>query len=220
LNDEIWGRVDQYLMETVIRPDDVMKTTLAMCDSAGLPSISVSAAQGKLLELLVRIMNAKNVLEVGTLGGYSTIWMARALGPGGKVTTIEYDAKHADVARTNFERAGVCDRVELIVAKALDVLPTLASQNRPPFDLSFIDADKQSNAEYFDFAVKLSRKGALVIVDNVIRGGKVIEDSDDPGVQGVRRMNDRIKGDPRVRATTIQTVGAKNYDGLLFAVVV
>jgi predicted O-methyltransferase YrrM len=221
MNKEHWTAVDQYLTDLLVKPDAALDAALQSSADAGLPAISVSACQGKLLHVLARLQSARNILEIGTLGGYSTIWLARALPEGGKLITLEIDPKHAEVARANIARAGVADRVEVRLGKALDLLPKIATERLIPFDLIFIDADKPSNPDYFAWALKLSRPGSLIVVDNVIRDGKVIDaDSSDPSIQGVRRLNELIAAEPRVSATVIQTVGSKGYDGLAIAVVV
>jgi len=213
---ELWDKVDQYLADTVVRPDEALQAALEASDEAGLPAISVSPAHGKLLWILARLVDAKRILEVGTLGGYSAIWMARALPEGGKLISLEAVAKHAEVARKNLERAGLGAKVEVRVGQALAALPSLQG----PFDLAFIDADKQNNAEYFTWALKLSRPGSVIVVDNVVRDGKVIDArSRDASVQGVRRLNELIASEKRVSATAIQTVGMKGYDGFAVALV-
>ena len=175
--------------------------------------------QGKLLHLWARMVGARSILEVGTLGGYSTIWLARALPPGGRLVSLEAEPRHAEVAAANLDRAGVADVVEVVVGRALDTLPVLAEEGRGPFDLTFIDADKQSNADYFRWAVRLSRPGAVVVVDNVVRGGSVTDaGSDDPAVVGTRRLFEAVAAEPRVSATAVQTVGSKGHDGFLLAV--
>jgi predicted O-methyltransferase YrrM len=195
---------------------------LALTDSAtaGLPAINVAPNQGKLLHLWARMIGARSILEVGTLGGYSTIWLARALPPGGRLVTLEAEPRHAEVAAINLDRAGVADVVEIVLGKALDTLPRLAEEGRGPFDLTFIDADKSSNADYFDWAVRLARPGGVIVVDNVVRGGALLDaDSDDPSVTGTRRLFDAVAAEPRVTATAVQTVGSKGHDGFLLAVV-
>jgi len=212
----VWREVDRYIADTLVQPDEALDAALAASDVAGLPPINVSPAHGKLLWLLARTLGAKRILEIGTLGGYSAIWLARGLAPGGRLITLEALEKHAAVARANLERAGLADRVEIRVGKALDTLPQLAG----PFDLTFIDADKQNNAEYFRWALKLSRPGSLIIVDNVVRDGAVIDAaSRDAAVQGVRRLYELIAAEPRVAATAVQTVGVKGYDGFAIALV-
>ena len=196
----------------------MLTAALADSEAAELPAINVTASQGKLLHLLVKMMGAKNVLEIGTLGGYSTIWMARALPEGGKLTTIEYEKKHADVAAKNIERAGLSDRVEIINSSAIEALPGLTGA--APFDLFFIDADKESTAAYFAWAMKRSRPGSVIVVDNVVRNGEVIDEhSEDEMVQGIRRFVQVLSAEPRASATAIQTVGAKGYDGFVVVLV-
>jgi predicted O-methyltransferase YrrM len=196
--------------------------TLALSDSAaaGLPPINVAPNQGKLLHLWARMVGARSILEIGTLGGYSTIWLARALPAGGRLVTLEAEPRHAEVAAANLDRAGVGDVVDIVVGPALDTLPVLASEGRGPFDLTFIDADKQHNADYFDWALQLARPGGVIVVDNVVRGGSVVDaGSDDPAVAGTRRLFDLVAAEPRVTATAVQTVGAKGHDGFLLAFV-
>jgi predicted O-methyltransferase YrrM len=195
---------------------------LALTDSAtaGLPAINVAPNQGKLLHLLARMAGARAILEVGTLGGYSTIWLARALPPGGRLVTLEAEPHHAEVAAINLDRAGVADVVEVVVGKAVDTLPRLAEDGRGPFDFVFIDADKPGNPDYFAWAVRLARPGAVIVVDNVVRGGAVADaGSDDPAVVGTRRLFEVVAAEPRVRATAVQTVGSKGHDGFLLALV-
>jgi predicted O-methyltransferase YrrM len=213
---KIWDDVDRYLTETLVQPDAALDAALQASDAAGLPAISVSAAHGKLLWILARLLNAKRVLEIGTLGGYSTIWLARGMASGGHLVTLEAVEKHALVARTNLERAGVAKRVAVRVGPALDTLPSVQG----PLDLTFIDADKQNNAGYFRWALKLSRPGSVIVVDNVVRDGKVIDErSRDASVLGVRKLNDLLAAEKRVSATAIQTVGSKGYDGFTIALV-
>jgi predicted O-methyltransferase YrrM len=215
---ELWAAVDAYISETLVQNDEALDAALRASDAAGLPQISVTPNQGKLLHLLARIRGARNILEVGTLGGYSTIWLARALPPNGKLVTIEADATHADVALANISRAGLADRIELRRGLALEVLPILASEGKGPFDLVFIDADKPNIPQYFEWAMTLTRQGSVIIVDNVVRDGAIIDDSsDDPSVLGVRRLNAMLAQDKHVTATTIQTVGSKGYDGFTIA---
>ncbi len=216
-----WGAVDRYITDLLVTPDVALTAALEASAAAGLPSISITACQGKLLQLLAGACSARNVLEMGTLGGYSTIWLARALPPDGRLITLEFDPKHAEVARGNIARAGFSKVVELRVGRALDTLPKIAAEGRGPFDFIFIDADKPTYPEYFTWAVKLSRPGTLIVIDNVVRKGAVVDgDSDDPNVQGIRRLNELIAAERRVEATTIQTVGSKGYDGLTFARVI
>jgi predicted O-methyltransferase YrrM len=215
-----WTEVDHYIKGLLIGEDAGLEVALRASAEAGLPSIHVSPAQGKLLHLLARLCGARQVLEIGTLGGYSTIWLARALPADGRVVTIEADPAHAAVARRNLAGAGVSASVDLRVGKALDLLPRLAAESRPPFDLIFIDADKAGIPEYFAWSLRLSRPGTAIVVDNVVRNGAVIDAaSADPSVQGVRRLNQLLSSERRVSATTIQTVGAKGYDGFTLALV-
>ena len=216
MTSRLWQDVDQYITDTLVQPDEALDAALAASDAAGLPPISVSPAHGKLLWLLARTLGAKRILEIGTLGGYSTLWLARGLAPGGRLITLEALEKHAAVARANLQRAGLAETVEVRVGQALATLPQLQG----PFDLSFIDADKQNNAEYFSWALKLSRPGSLIVVDNVVRDGAVIDaGSTNTAVQGVRRLNELIASERRVAATAIQTVGVKGYDGFAIALV-
>jgi predicted O-methyltransferase YrrM len=220
MSQEVWTSVDQYINGLLVRSDPVLDAAIEASTAAGLPSIQVSPPQGKLLYLLARLQGARNILEIGTLGGYSTIWMARALPPGGRLLTLEADPKHAEVARGNFARAGLTDVVELRLGQALETLPQIAAEGRGPFDLIFIDADKSTMAEYFDWSLKLARPGSVIIADNVIRKGAVVDTaSADPDIQGVRRFNERLAAESRVSATEIQTVGSKGYDGFALAVV-
>jgi predicted O-methyltransferase YrrM len=220
MTQDVWTAVDQYINETLIPSDTGLEAALRASAEGGLPSIQVSPAQGKLLHLLVRSLNAKNILEIGTLGGYSTIWMARALSSGGKLITLEASTKHAEIARGNFSQAGVAGSIELRLGPALATLPEVAADGRGPFDLIFIDANKSSMAEYFDWSLKLSRRGTVMIADNVIRDGGVIDSaSKNEDIQGVRRFNERVAAEPRVSATEIQTVGSKGYDGFAYLLV-
>ncbi|MBD1996637.1 O-methyltransferase [Leptolyngbya sp. FACHB-541] len=220
MTQEKWTAVDRYITDILVPPDPALDAALQASDAAGLPPHNVSPNQGKLLMLLALIHKAHNILEIGTLGGYSTIWLARALPTNGRLITLESDPKHAEVARHNITHAGLTNIVEVRVGKALDTLAKLATENCHPFDLIFIDADKPSNPEYFSWALKLSCKGSLIIADNVVRDGAVIEpDSVDPKVQGIRRFNEMLGSEPRVSATAIQTVGSKGYDGFAIALV-
>jgi predicted O-methyltransferase YrrM len=215
-----WTAVDRYLAEMLVPPDAVLEAALEANAAAGLPPHDVSPMQGKLLWLLARSQGARAILEIGTLGGYSTIWLARALAEGGHLITLESNPTHAEVARSNLARAGLADVTAVRVGPARDTLPRLATEGRGPFDVIFIDADKPSNAEYFGWALELSRRGTLIIVDNVVREGAVIDAaSDDASVQGVRRLNELLASEPRVSATAIQTVGSKGYDGFVIALV-
>ncbi|HEY4101191.1 MAG TPA: O-methyltransferase [Gemmatimonadales bacterium] len=221
MDHETWTNVDKYHEQLIVRPDDLLDAALTSGAEAGMPAINVAPNQGKFLMLLTQIMAASRVLEIGTLAGYSTIWMARGLAPGGRIVTLEVDQKHATVARRNFERAGVADQIDLREGRALDSLALLEQEHGGRFDLIFIDADKPSIPEYFEWAVRLARKGSVIIVDNVVREGKIVDTaSSDPNVNGVRRLNDALSRDARVVATTIQTVGSKGYDGFTMARVV
>src|SRR4051812_25618956 len=210
MSQEQWTAVDRLITDLVVRPDPALNAALDDSAAAGLPAINVSPPQGKLLHLLARAQGARNILEIGTLGGYSTIWLARALPADGRLVTLEVDPKHAEVARRNIERADLGGVVDLRLGPALETLPKLAAEGIGPFDLIFIDADKPSNAEYFVWALELSRPGTLIIVDNVVRGGEVVDpDNHDPRTLGVHRLNDVIAAEPRVSATAVQTVGRK-----------
>jgi predicted O-methyltransferase YrrM len=218
MNEELWTAVDGYIEMQVAQHDDALRRALE--DSRSLPNIQVTAAQGKLLHVMVRALRAHRVLELGTLGGYSAIWMARALPPGGRLVTLEVNPEHARIAAANVERAGLGDVVEIRVGAALDTLRAMIDSQEPAFDLVFIDADKPPTADYFDLAVQLSHPSSVIVVDNVVRQGRIIDDvPDDAAVQGVRRFFDALSHDDRVTATAIQTVGAKGYDGFAIAVV-
>jgi len=220
MSQEQWTAVDRYITDTLLSPDAALEAALKTSADAGLPLINVTPNQGKLLQLLAQAQGARNILEVGTLGGYSTIWLARALPAGGRLITLEFEPKHAEVARANIARAGLSDVVELRVGPALEMLPQLAAERRGPFDFIFIDADKANYPGYFTWALKLSRRGTLIVADNVVRKGAVIDaDSKDPLVQGVRRFHELVAAEPRVSATTIQTVGDKGYDGFTLMLV-
>ncbi|MBW4646706.1 MAG: O-methyltransferase [Goleter apudmare HA4340-LM2] len=215
-----WTAVDRYITDLLVPPDPVLDGALTASDAAGLPPHNVSPNQGKLLLLLAQIHQARTILEIGTLGGYSTIWLARSLPSDGCIITLEANPKHAEVALANIARAGLADVVKLRLGRALDTLPQLAAEGHGPFDLIFIDADKPSNPDYFLWALKLSRPGTLIIADNVVRQGAVIDaTSEDPNVQGIRRFNEMLAAEPRVSATAIQTVGSKGYDGFAMAIV-
>ena len=215
-----WDDVDRYFAEHLIAPHTALDAAIEASRAAGLPEIAVAPNQGRLLHLLALASGARRILEVGTLGGYSTICLARALPPDGRLVTLEVERRHAEVARRNLARAGVAERVEVRVGQALELLPQLESDGLEPFDFTFIDADKPSNSDYFRWAVRLSRPGALIVVDNVVRGGKVAQGPDqDANVQGVRGLVDLLAHDGRVRAAALQTVGVKGYDGFLLAVV-
>ena len=217
---ELWTQIDDYYGDLLAPSDEILDSVLLANERAGLPAIGVSRLQGKFLEVLVRICGARRVLEIGTLGGYSTIWMARALPEDGRIVTLEFDLHHAEVASTNLLRAGVAERVDLRLGPAIEILPKLVGTSDAPFDLIFIDADKESYSEYLDWALKLSRIGTVIVADNVVRDGKVIDpECDDPRVQGIRRFAARLAAEPRLSSTAMQTVGAKGYDGFALAVV-
>ncbi len=220
MTQEQWTAVDRYLTDLLVPPDPALDEALRTSAAAGLPSIHVSPNQGKLLHLLARLTAARTILEIGTLGGYSTIWLGRALPAGGRLITLEADPRHAEIARGNLARAGLAGVVELRLGPALDTLPQLAAEARGPFDLIFIDADKPAYPDYLTWSLKLSRPGSLIVADNVVRKGTVVDAaSEDPTVRGVRRFLEMLAAEPRVSATAIQTVGSKGYDGLAIAVV-
>jgi predicted O-methyltransferase YrrM len=209
--------VDDFLDSTVLNDDPALSAALEASDAAGLPKIAVSAQQGKFLSLLAGAVGARRVLEIGTLGGFSTIWLARGAGPDGRVVTLEYEPKHAEVARANLDRAGVGDRVEILVGAALDSLPKVTGG---PFDLVFIDADKENNPGYLEWAVKLTRPGSVIIVDNVIREGLILNpEPGDEVVRGARRALEIMGEHPKLDTAVLQTVGAKHWDGFAFALV-
>ena len=217
-NQEQWTAVDHYLTDLLLPSDPALAAALEASAAAGLPSIQVSPTQGKLLHLLAMSLGARKILELGTLGGYSTIWMARALPAGGRLITLEADAKHAEVARANIARAGLANVVDLRLGRAQETLPKLADE--APFDLIFIDADKTGYPEYFQWAMKLTRRGSVIIADNVVRKGEIVNAaSGDANVQGARRFYEMVAREPRVSATAIQTVGSKGYDGFAMIVV-
>lgn len=219
MNDRAWLEVDDYLAKTLGLGDETLDAALAANEAAGMPPIEVSRLAGQLLHLLARMSGARRVLEIGTLGGFSTICMARAVGEGGRVVTIEAEPDHAAVARANIARAGLADIVELRLGWALDILPTLTGEE--PFDLIFIDADKPSMPDYLNWALRLSHPGTVIVGDNVVRGGEVAnEQSDDASVQGVQRYLKMIGENPRLSGTALQVVGAKGWDGLAIALVV
>ena len=211
---DLWTAVDGYITEQLVGHDTALTAAIESSAAAGLPAISVSPSQGKLLFVLAKTMGARRILELGTLGGYSAIWLARALPPDGRLITVEADARHADVARRNFARAGVTSRVDLRVGRGLDVLPQLHVERAGPFDFVFIDADKVNYPHYLDWAIRLCHPGSLIVADNVVRNGKLIDGkSEDAAVQAMRRTMTALRTDPRVTATAIQTVGVKGYDG-------
>jgi predicted O-methyltransferase YrrM len=221
MSQDLWTEVDNYFIDLFLPPDAALDAALQASEAAGLPAIAVAPNQGKLLMLLAQLRGARTILEIGTLGGYSTIWLARALPADGRLISLEANAAHAEVARTNLARAGLGALVEVRTGRALHTLPKLAAEGRGPFDLIFIDADKANTPDYFAWALKLSRRGALIIADNVVRDGAVIDaNSDDPDVRGIRRFSELAAAEPRVSATVIQTVGRKGYDGLALALVV
>jgi predicted O-methyltransferase YrrM len=215
---EKWTEVDNYFSDVLAGPDPVLESALESSRAAGLPAISVSPNQGKLLEILVRILDARSILEIGTLGAYSTIFLVRGMREGGRLITLESDAAHAAVARANIARAELDSAVELRLGSALDTLPQILAEGRGPFDLTFIDADKKNIPSYFEWALRLSRPGSIIVVDNVVRDGRVIDSkSDDQDIQGVRSFLEMVGRNAMVSGTAIQTVGIKGYDG--FAVV-
>ena len=220
MNQKTWSAVDDYIAENLLPADTVLEAALRSNRSRGLPAIDVSPAQGKLLYLLARMNGAKRILEVGTLGGYSTIWLARALPKDGKVVTLELEQHHADVAQVNFKMAGLSDRIDLRIGPALKSLEMLGAENAGPFDLVFIDADKPNNPNYLTWAMRLSRPGTVIVCDNVIRDGAVIDTrSGDPNVEGARAAFSFMAKAAGLEATAIQTIGAKGYDGFAIAIV-
>lgn len=220
MSHERWTEVDRYFVDLFVPPDPALDAALAAGAAAGLPPHDVSPTQGKLLHLLARICGARSILEIGTLAGYSTIWLARALPPDGRLVTLEANFRHAEIARANLTRTGLPGTVELRLGPALETLPRLAAEGRGPFDLIFIDADKANNPGYLAWALKLSRRGTLIVGDNTVRDGAVVDlASADPSVQGIRRFHELIAAEPRLSATAIQTVGSKGYDGFTLALV-
>lgn len=215
-NQKRWTAVDNYIADLFIPPDPILERALKVSDEVGLPGYNVSPVQGKFLQILAQVQGAKNILEIGTLGGYSTIWLARALPPAkGHLLSLEINPKHAKIARDNIRRAGLSSMVKVRVGAALDTLPKLVSERSKPFDFIFIDADKENIADYFSWSLKLSRPGSLIIIDNVIRQGEILDArSDNSSVQGVLKLNKLLATDPKVNAITIQMVGCKGYDGL------
>ncbi|RRQ81196.1 methyltransferase [Streptomyces griseofuscus] len=211
---QLWDDVDDYFINTLSPDDEALRAALRENDAAGLPPIGVTAAQGKLLQLLAQVQGARAILEIGTLGGYSTIWLARALPEDGRLVTLEYSARHAEVATRNIARAGLDRVAQVRVGPALESLPKLADENPAPFDLVFIDADKANNAHYVEWALRLTRAGSLIVLDNVVRGGRVADPgTTDPDVAGTRAAIELIASHPRLSGTAIQTVGSKGYDG-------
>ena len=220
MNDKLWSKVDDYICDRLLPADAVLEAALKANAAAGLPQIDVSAAQGKFLHMLARMVGARRILEIGTLGGYSTIWLARALPAEGRLISLEADALHAKVARENIVRAGLADRVEIRIGKALDTLPSVEANKIGPFDFVFIDADKPNNPEYLKWALKLARSGAVIVCDNVIRDGAVADAAThDASALGARKLFDLIGAEPRLTATALQTVGAKGWDGFAIAIV-
>jgi predicted O-methyltransferase YrrM len=221
MSQDQWNAVERYYVDLLMPPDEALDAALAASDAAGLPPINVAPNIGKLLHLLARAQGARAILEIGTLGGYSTIWLARALAPEGRLITLDFDLKHAEVARANIARAGLGHLVEQRGGPAVDTLRALVEAGHGPFDFIFIDADKENYTEYLEWSLKLSRPGTMIVADNVVRAGRVIDPaSGDPLIEGVRRFNDKLAAEPRVSATAIQTVGSKGYDGLAIAVVI
>ncbi|MCG8349019.1 MAG: O-methyltransferase [Chloroflexales bacterium] len=220
MNKELFSAVDRYVEELFVPIEESLQATLRASEAAGLPTINVAPSQGKLLHILALLCGARRILEVGTLGGYSAIWLGRALPFDGKLITLEYSSAHAEVARANIDRAGLADRVEVRVGRALDLLPQIEAEQVGPFDMIFIDADKQPYTEYFQCALRLSRPGTLIVADNVVRNGAVLDtNSSDAQVLGVQRFNAALSAEPRVAATIVQLVGLKGYDGMAIAVV-
>jgi predicted O-methyltransferase YrrM len=215
---ETWSAVDVLIERFMLPDDDVLAAVSKRCERAGLPSIAVSPSQGKLLHVLARMCGARRILEVGTLGGYSTIWLARALPPGGRLTTIEINPQHAEVAAENFRQAGLADRIDLRVGAAIEALPVIASERPPPFDLVFIDADKVNSAAYLRLAMPISRPGTVVIVDNVVRNGAVLSPEPDAGTRGAIEAMQLLGTTEGMCATAVQTVGVKGYDGFAIGI--
>lgn len=220
MDQEIFGKVDHYISQMLAPEDEVLQETIKSLDTAEMPQISVTANQGKFLQVIALMCNAKRVLELGTLAGYSTIWLARSLPEDGKIVTIEFDPRHANVAKQNIKNAGLLDKVDIRVGKAMNIMLEIKEAKEEPFDLIFIDADKPPYAEYFEMALSLSHPGTVIICDNVIREGKVLdENSTDDRVIGVQRFNKLLASNKNVTATILQTVGVKEYDGMAIAVV-
>lgn len=215
----VWSDVDDYLIDKLITIDSELEDILRANEEADLPAIDVSPTQGKLLYLITKLRSPKNILEIGTLGGYSSLWFAKALNKGAKIYTLEANSKYANVARKNIEQTPFSDQVEIIEGKALETLPIL-DEREVQFDLIFIDADKENNPAYLNWALKLANKGAVIIADNIVRNGEIIEEhSTDPRIQGVRSFFDLLENHPQVESTAIQTVGQKGYDGFVLAIV-
>lgn len=220
MNQDIWSAVDAYFCDTLIPADAALEEALRRSEAAGLPPMHVAPNQGKLLQLLLRIQGARTVLEIGTLGGYSTIWLARALPPDGRLLSLEANPQAVEVARANMARAGLADRVDIRLGKAIDLLPGIEAEGIGPFDFVFIDADKPNNPHYLAWSLRLSRPGTVIVGDNVVRGGAVADPaSRDPNVVGVRSFLELMAAEPRLSATAVQTVGSKGFDGFSLAVV-
>jgi predicted O-methyltransferase YrrM len=220
MTQDLWTSVDRYFSDKFLQKDPILDAAVESAEKAGLPPIAVSPNQGKFLHMLAQLVDARAILELGTLGGYSTIWLARGMRDRGRLITVELDPKHAEVAKSNISRAGLKDVVDVRIGSALDVLPQLAAEKRGPFDLIFIDADKQNIPEYFEWSMKLSHPGTVIIVDNVVRDGEVIDpNSPDDRIAGVRKFVDLLAAESRASATTIQTVGTKGYDGFAMVLV-
>jgi predicted O-methyltransferase YrrM len=216
----LWADVDQYFADALIAPGERFATALEVNRQAQLPAIDVTALQGRFLEILARVSSSKRILEIGTLGGYSTLWLARALPPDGVIVTLELEPRHAAIAKQNLQAAGFADRVEIRTAPAVESLAALVRERSTPFDFIFIDADKATYPEYLQWSLKLSRPGTLIVADNVVRDGKVIDpDNPDPNIQGVRHFTELCAAEPRLSATALQTVAAKGYDGFILALV-
>ncbi|WP_456271122.1 O-methyltransferase [Bacillus sp. AK031] len=215
-----WEQADQYFSEKLLGEDSIMESILKRNKESGLPEIDVSPNQGKFLHLLVKLNGARRILEIGTLGGYSSVWMGRALPEDGQLVTLEYSEKHASVAEENIRSAGLENKISIMTGPALDTLPTLKEKGYPEFDLIFIDADKPNNPHYLNWALEFSRPGTVIICDNVVRKGNVIDEhSEDPSIIGTRQMIDLLSGNPRIDSTAVQTVGSKGYDGFVIGIV-
>jgi len=218
--EEIWSRAEQYIVEHLLGRDEALDSVLAAAQAAGMPDIQVSPTHGKLLMLLAQMHGAKKILEIGTLAGYSTIWLARALPAEGKLVTLEFDPKHAAVARGNIAKAGFAERVEVRVGSALDTLPLLKAEGTGPFDFVFIDANKTGYSDYLGWALQLTQRGSVIVADNAVQAGRIADaDSDDTTVQAIRSFIEKLGAEPRVSATIVQCVGSKGYDGLAIGIV-
>ena len=218
-SDELWSKVDEYLGEMLVPEDDALRHALETSAAAGLPAIQVAPNQGAFLMLLARMIRARSILEIGTLGGYSTIWLARGLEPGGRLVTLEYEPRHAAVAQSNLDFAGLGDVAKILTGRARDAMLQMIRENSGPFDLIFIDADKPALTEYFELSLQLSHPGTVLVLDNVVREGAVLTPGSDANADGVRRLFDRMRDEPRITATALQTVGSKGHDGFAIAVV-